>query len=170
MYAYYKSGETELAIETAETFMRENPINPRVDYALYIQGLAYFEYGGGMLEKLFRKDTTARPPKNVDRSYQAFRRLVERYPASEYAPDAEQRMVFLKNRLADYENSVADYYMRRGAYVAALARAKNALEAYNGAQGNDRSLQLMITAYENLGMDDLASDTRRVRELNFPSS
>ena len=170
MYAYYKSGETELAIETAETFMRENPIHPRVDYALYIQGLAFFEYGGGMLEKLFRKDTTARPPKNVDRAYQAFRRLVERYPASEYAPDAEQRMVFLKNRLADYENSVADYYMRRGAYVAALVRAKSALEAYNGAQSNDDSLRLMIAAYENLGMDDLAADTRRVLELNFPSS
>lgn len=170
MYAYYKSGSTELAIETADTFMRENPIHPKVDYALYVKGLAYFDDGIGMLEKMFRKNTTGRPPKDVDQAYQAFRRLVERYPASDYAPDANQRIIFLKNRLATYENSVADYYLRRGAYIAALNRAKNALEAYNGAESNDESLRLLITAYENLGMNDLASDAQRVLDLNFPDS
>ena len=79
-----------------------------------------------------------RPPKEADLAYSTLRRLVERYPASEYAPDAEQRMLYLKNRLADYENSVADYYLRREAYVAALNRAKDALERYNGATGQRR--------------------------------
>ena len=170
MYAYYKSGNVELAIETADTFMRENPIHPRVDYALYIKGLAYFDEGSGYLERLFRKDTENRPPKEVDQAYQAFRRLVERYPASVYAPDAEQRMVFLKNRLARYENSVAEYYLRRGAYVAAVNRAKNSLEAYNGADSNAESLRILVSAYEILGMNDLAADARRVLELNFPGS
>lgn len=170
MYAYYKSGNPELAIEAADTFMRENPIHPRVDYALYIKGLAYFQDGPGMLERWFRKDTNKRPPKDVELSYQAFRRLVERYPASQYAADAHQRMVFLKNRLAAYENWVADYYMRRGAYVAAANRAKNALESYNGADSNAESLRILIAAYENLGMEDLAADAQRVLALNFPDS
>jgi len=170
MYAYYKSGQPELAVEAADTFMRENPIHPRVDYALYIKGLAYFRDEPGILERWFRKDTNKRPPKDVEVSYQSFRRLVERYPASQYAPDAEQRMVFLKNRLAAYENWVADYYLRRGAYVAAVNRARNALEAYNGADGNAESLRILIAGYENLGMDDLASDSRRVLQLNFPDS
>ena len=98
-----------------------------------------------------------------------FRRLVERYPASEYAPDAQQRMVYLKNRLAAYENQVADYYLRRGAYVAAATRARNALQAFNGADSNAESLRIMIEAYEGLGMNELAADTRRVRDDNFPS-
>ena len=170
MYAYYKSGQRELAIEAADTFMRENPIHPRVDYALYIKGLAYFSDEPGMLERWFRKDTNKRPPKDTEQSYQSFRRLVERYPASQYAADAQQRMVYLKNRLAAYENWVADYYLRRGAYVAAANRAKNALETYNGADSNDRSLRIMISAYEELGMDDLAADARRVLALNFPDS
>lgn len=170
MYAYYKSGQPELAIDAADTFMRENPIHPQVDYALYIKGLAYFQDGPGMFERWFRKDTNKRPPKDVQLSYQAFRRLVERYPASQYAPDAQQRMLFLKNRLAAYENFVADYYLRRGAYVAALNRAKNALEAYNGAESNAESLRILIEAYEQLGMDDLAADARRVLQLNFPDS
>ena len=170
MYAYYKSGAPELAVEAADTFIRENPIHPRVDYALYIKGLAYFSDEPGILERWFRKDTDKRPPKDVEQSYQAFRRLIERYPASEYAPDAQQRIVYLKNRLAAYENYVADYSLRRGAYVAAVNRAKNALESYNGADSNAQSLRIMIEGYEELGMNDLAADARRVLELNFPDS
>lgn len=168
MYAYYRMGEKEQAVEAADTFMRENPINERVDYALYIKGLAYFEDEAGFLERRFKKDITDRPPDGVVESYSSFRRLVDRYPASQYASDAEQRMVYLKNRLAGYENTVADYYLRRGAYIAALNRAKGALEEYNGAPANSESLKIMEKAYEKLGMHDLAADTRRVRELNFP--
>ena len=170
MYAYYKSGQKEQGVEAADTFVRENPIHPRVDYALYIKGLSYFEEGAGMIERWFKKDTTKRPPRDIDLAYASFRRLVERYPGSEYAPDAEQRMVYIKNRLADYENHVADYYLRRGAYIAALNRAKSALEEFNGASGNATSLSIMAQAYEKMGMHDLAADTRRVLDTNFPGS
>ena len=169
MYAYYKSSRPEQAVDAADTFIRENPIHPRVDYALYVKGLAYFESDPGMLERVFKKDTTKRPPRDIELSYASFRRLVERFPASEYAPDAEQRMLYIKNRLADYENHVADYYLRRGAYVAALNRAKAALEQFNGAEGNSLSLQIMAEAYEKLGMSELAADTRRVLAENFPN-
>ena len=169
MHAYYKSGQIEQAVDAADTFMRENPIHPRIDYAMYIKGLAYFERDPSFLERWFRRDTTRRPPKDIELSYATLRRLVERFPSSEYAADAEQRMLFIKERLAQYENHVADYYLRRGAYVAALNRAKAALEQYNGASGNRRSLQIMAEAYDNLGMDDLAADTRRVLATNFPN-
>ncbi len=168
VYAYYRSGRKEQAVEAADTFMRENPIHPRVDYALYIKGLAYYEETPGFLERWFRKDTTLRPPKDIMLAYSSLRQLVDRFPGSEYAPDAEKRMVAIKNRLAMYENHVADYYLRRGAYVAALNRARRSLENYNGATGNARSLEIMATAYEELGMTDLAEDTRRVLAANFP--
>ena len=168
MYAYYKSGAKEQAVDLADTFMRENPIHPRVDYALYIKGLAYYESDPGILERWFRKDTTERPPRDIELAYSSLRRLVERFPASQYAPDAEQRMVAIKNRLAAYENHVADYYLRRGAYVAAVKRATAALEQYNGAEGNERSLEILAEAYEQLGMADLAAGARRVLAENFP--
>jgi len=169
LYAYYKSGEFEQAVETADTFMRENPTHPRVDYALYIKGLSYSEGNAGILERTFRRDTTKRPPKDVDLAYASLRRLVERYPTSEYSADAELRMLAMKERLAAYENHVADYYLRRGAYVAAANRAKIALEEYNGATSNPESLKLLAEAYDKMGMTDLAADARRVLDANFPN-
>jgi outer membrane protein assembly factor BamD len=169
LHAYYKGGQHEQAAETADNFIRENPTHPRVDYALYIKALSYYEGDAGILERWFKRDTTKRPPVDVDLAYTTLRRLVDRYPTSEYASDAEQRMIAIKERMSEYENHIADYYLRRGAYVAAANRAKSALEQYNGASGNEESLKIMAKAYDNLGMTDLAADARRVLAASFPN-
>ena len=170
MYAYYKSGAKEQTIDQTEAFIRENPTSPNIDYALYIQALAHFEEEPDILEKTFNKDMNKRPPSDVETSFSILERLVTRYPASDYAADAELRMIYLKNRLAAYENIVADYYIRSGAYVAALNRSKDALEKYNGVPSNEESLQIMLKAYQALGMTDLANDTRSVLINNYGSS
>jgi len=171
-YAYYKDGRIEQAIDAADTFLRENPTHQRVDYAIYIKAIAYFDRGQGWLERVFRKDINKRPPRDGEIAFSLLSRLVERYPASPYpaspyAPDAQQRMVYLKNRLAAYENQVALFYIERDAYVAALNRAKIAIETYHGADSGADSLRIMIICYEGLGMTGLAEDTRRVLEKNF---
>lgn len=166
-YSYYMDNRVEQAIDAADTFIRENPTHPRIDYAIYIKALAHFERDQGMLERLFRKNIDKRPPRDGELAFSLLSRLVERYPASPYAADAQQRMVYLKNRLADYENIVARFYLGREAYVAALNRVKTALERYHGADSGEESLKIMIEAYEGLGMKELADDTRRVLEKNF---
>jgi outer membrane protein assembly factor BamD len=166
-YAYYMDHRVEQAIDAADTFMRENPTHPRVDYAIYIKALAHFEREQGMLERLFRRDIDKRPPRDGELAFSLLSRLVERYPASPYAADAQQRMVYLKNRLAAYENVVGRFYLERDAYVAALNRATTALEAYHGADSGAESLQILIEAYEGLGMTKLAEDARRVLQANF---
>ena len=166
IYSFYKSGRDEEAIDAAEQFIRENPTHPRVDYALYIQGLTYFDEDPGRFSKILGVDRAARPPAENRQALSIFKRLVERYPSSEYAADSERRLLFLKERLARYENYVAEYYLRRGAYIAALNRAKQALEQFNGAAANCESLRIMATAYDNLGLADLAADTRRVIAAN----
>jgi outer membrane protein assembly factor BamD len=170
MYCYYKVDRQDEAISTADQFLRENPTHPRVDYALYIKALTYFERDPSLLERWFRRDLEGRPPRDGELAFSLLRRLVERYPASPYADDAQQRLVYLKNRLAAYENSVARFYLEGEAYVAALNRAKGALEQYNGAESGRESLEIMVEAYEGLGMTDLAADTRRILELNFPTT
>ena len=117
---------------------------------------------------MFRVDMSERPPRDTLQALITFQELIRRFPDSEDSPEARERMIVRRNRLAEYENHVADYYLRRGAYVAAINRAKGSLEQYNGATGNATSLQIMAQAYEKLGMTDLAADTRRVLVANFP--
>lgn len=167
IYAYYKSAQPEAAIDAAEQFERENPTHPRVDYALYMRGLVYFDQAPNILERMFHVDMSARPPKDTMKAFSTFQELVRRFPESEYVPDAQQRMVYLRNRLAAYENHVADYYIQRGAYVAAANRAKYALEHYPGAPELEDTLQLLVRAYQALGMNDLAADASRVYDENY---
>jgi outer membrane protein assembly factor BamD len=167
IYLYARSQQPELAIDAAEQFERENPTHPRLDYCLYMRGRTYFDQAPNILERMFKVDLSLRPPKDTLRSFSTFQELIRRFPNSEYAPDARQRMTFLRNRLAQYENHVAEYYIRRGAYIAAVNRAKYALEHYPEAPELERTLQILVASYEQLGMSDLAADTRRVLRESF---
>jgi outer membrane protein assembly factor BamD len=167
IYAYYRAGESESAIDAAEQFVRENPTHPRVDYAWYVKGLVDFERTPNILERVFRVDLAERPPTTARKSFVAFKTVVEQYPKSDYAHDARKRMIFLRNRLADYEVHVASYYLRRGAFVAAAQRAKGAIEQYDGAPGVKDALAIMIEAYDRMGLQDLAEQTRTVYNANY---
>ena len=167
VYAYYRNRELESAIDAAEEFELENPTHPRVDYCLYMKGLAFFDQAPNILERAFRVDMSERPPRNTMQSFSVFQELLRRFPNSQYAPDSRERMIFLRNRLATYENHVAAYYMRRGAYVAAINRAKYSLEHFPGAPALEDSLQILVNAYEELGMRELADDARRVLTESF---
>ena len=79
-------------------------------------------------------------------------------------------MLFLRNRLADYEIHVARYYMRRGAYVGAAARAKHAVESYDGAPAVREALEILTDAYRRLGLNELAEQTASVYRANFPET
>lgn len=162
IYCYYRNRERESAIDAAEAFERENPTHPRVDYALYMRGLAHFDQAPSWIERAFKVDMTERPPRETLEAFTAFQELLRRFPDSEYATDARERMIFLRNRLATYEIHVAQYYMERGAYVAAINRAKYTLEHYPGAPDVETALEIMVEAYDMLGMTDLADDSRRV--------
>jgi outer membrane protein assembly factor BamD len=168
IYAYYKSNQVDPAVDSADTFIRENPTNPRVDYAYYMKGLVYFERQSNWIERWFKVDLSQRPPVNAKKSFDAFYQLLEKYPKSVYVGDAQQRMIYLRNRLADFELHVALYYMRRGAYVGALNRAKYCVEYYDGAPAVKGSMKVMVEAYYDLKMTDLAQSAERVYADNYP--
>ena len=167
MYAYYKNREPESAIDQADQFIRENPAHPRVDYAYYIKGLTQFERNPNFMERWFNADLSERPPIDARKSFQAFQTILERYPNSEYAEDSRKRMIFLRNRLASYEVYVADYYLKRGAWVGAINRAKYTIENYDGAPQIKHALEIMAQSYHKLGMEDLAADTEKVLKENY---
>lgn len=168
-YAYYKFDQPDQAVSTAEHFIKTYPRHPDVDYAYYLRGLANFGQTSGMLDDFAHIDAAQRDPRAALESFQHFAEMVKRFPDSRYASDAVQRMVYLKNYLARHEMFVADYYMKRGAYVAAANRARYVIETYPQTGSVPRALAVMAEAYERLGLDDLAANARRLQELNPPA-
>ncbi len=167
-YAYWKNDEPASAIAAADRFIKLHPRHPNVDYAYYLKGLVNFEQGRSFMDRVVPRDMSQRDPGSVRESFDAFSELVRVYPQSRYAEDARQRMLYLKDLLARHEVHVADYYMRRGAYVAAANRARFVVENYQRSPAVPDALVIMAKAYRLMDLDDLSADALRVLELNYP--
>jgi len=166
-YAYQQSRQTEEALTTLDRFIRTYPTHPNIDYAWYLKGLVHYSESMGMLRRMFPGQMVDRDQESARLAFQDFQELILRYPQSRYVADARQRMVFLRNVLAEYEITVGEYYFRRQAYVAAIGRAQYVIENYPGTPSNAEALDLMARSYQKMDLPELATDTRRVLELNY---
>ena len=169
-YAYWKNNERASAIAAADRFIKLYPNHINVDYAYYLKGLINFNENSGLLSALDAPDLSERDSKGTRESFDAFKELVIRFPDSKYTPDAQARMRYLVNSLAQYEVHVARYYMKRGAYVAAANRAQYAVKTYPQTPALEEAVFIMVKAYDALGMTDLRDSADRVMHKNFPDS
>lgn len=165
-YAYYRFNEPESALAAADRFIKLHPGHPASAYAYYLRGLINFTRSLGFLDRFLPTDTSQRDPGAALDSYKDFAEVLRLYPNSEYAEDSARHMLHLRNNLARYEVQVADYYMRRGAYLAAANRAEYVVQNYQRTPALRDALEVMVSAYTELGLEDLANDARRVIALN----
>ena len=168
-YCYYKSEETQNAMAAVDRFMKLNPSHTHMDYAFYLRGLVNFSAGKGLIERHLARDASQRDPGASLQAFNDFSELIKRYPESRYVADSQLRMRYLRNILAQHEVNVANWYMRRGAFVAAANRARYVVENYQQTPAMPEALVLMAKAYKVLELNDLAEDALRVLELNYPN-
>ncbi len=170
IYSHYKSGQTDQALASIDRFMRLNPNHSDVDYALYMRGLVNMDTDKNLFQQIVGIDRSDRDPFKARESFEDFRRLIEKYPESKYAADAARRMSFIKNRLAKYELSIARYYVKRGAYVAAANRGQHVVEHYSDSQHLQEALEIMVKCYDKLELDSLKENAEKTLALNFPQN
>ena len=168
VYAYYRSGEPESAIEEADRFIEFNPRHPEVAYAHYIKGLVNQSRRHGWLDRVVRPDRAERDTSEYAAAFDDFKTVAERFPDSRYAPDARQRMVSLRDALARHELVVAEFYLGRRAWVAAAKRAEHVVSSFPSSPSAAAALEIMIQAYRAMDLDELAADARRVLDASFP--
>ncbi|MFP6850601.1 MAG: outer membrane protein assembly factor BamD [Pseudomonas sp.] len=168
IYAYYKNVEPEAAKSAADRFIRLHPQHVNVDYAYYLKGLASFDQDRGLIARFVPLDMTKRDPGAARDSYNEFAQLTSRFPSSRYAPDAKQRMIYLRNLLAAYEIHVAHYYLTRNAYVAAANRGRYVVENFQETPSVADGLAVMTEAYQRLTLDELAATSLETLKLNYP--
>jgi outer membrane protein assembly factor BamD len=169
-YAYYRQSDQPQAIAAIERFIKLHPNHPNVDYMYYLRGLVYFNDKSSIFDVLTKEDPSERDPKSVRDAFDSFKLLAEKFPDSSYTPDAIARMKYLVNSMAQYDVHVAEYYYRRGAYLAAAARAQAAIKDYPQAPANEEALFILMNSYGALGQIQLHDDTARIFNTNYPNS
>lgn len=167
-YAYYKHDEPDSALDTIDRFTRMYPRSARMDYALYLRGLVNFNRGGSIIDRVFPRSFSDLDGVRKKEAFHDFQKLLTRHPESKYAPDAAKRVGYLRNSLGESEVNIAEYYMKRGAYLAAFNRAEYTIANHQGTPAIVRALQIKICAAKELKRETIASDTARVLQLNFP--
>ncbi len=168
IFAYYKGARPTQAIAAADRFIRLHPQHDNIDYAYYLRGLTNFDADKSLTDRFLPTDPSQRDPGAARDSFSDFSTLLNRYPTSQYAPDARKRMLYLKNQLARYEIHVARYYINRGAFVAAANRGRYVVENYQETPAVPDALAIMVEAYSELGLQDPAGHARQILSNNFP--
>ena len=168
IYAHFGAYEYEAAIEAADRFIRLHPQHPSVDYAFYMKGLAAYDLEPDFFASFVPTDDTKRDVSHIKEAFAEFAQLLARFPDSPYAPDARKRMVHMRNMIARHEIHVANYYFRRGAYMAALNRGRWVVEHMQQTPSVADGLAIMAQGYFLLGLNDLALDSVAVLRTNFP--
>lgn len=169
IYAHYMSFNADAARTSADRFIRLHPQHPNVDYAYYLKGLAAYNKNRGVFDRLFSTDIAKRDMTSAREAYADFNELLARFPDSPYAPDAKKRMLHLRNILARHELHVANFYMERGAYVAAANRARFIVTNYSRADCVPDALAVLVEANYKLGLEEAAHDALEVLAVNFPN-
>lgn len=162
IYAYYKSADLPMAQASIDRFMRLNPTHPNIDYVLYMRGLTDMALDDSALQGFFGVDRSDRDPEHARQAFRDLSQLVQRYPNSQYSADATKRLVYLKDRLAKYELSVAQYYTKRGAYVAVVNRVETMLRNYPDTQATRDALPLMENAYKQMNLTAQAAKVAKI--------
>ncbi|QJD72262.1 outer membrane protein assembly factor BamD [Marinobacterium sp. LSUCC0821] len=168
IYAHFRLSQNTSAAAAADRFIRLHPNHDNVDYAYYMKGLSAFEAERSFFAKYLPIDVAQRDPGAARDSFDSFTTLINRFPDSEYAADAQRRMQYLKNRLATYEIHVAIYYMKRQAWLAAANRGRYVVENLQETPATSDALAIMVEAYTELGLTDLANSSKAVLAKNFP--
>jgi outer membrane protein assembly factor BamD len=168
IYAHYNAYEHEAAVEAADRFIRLHPQHPNVDYAYYMKGLSAYTGNEDIFARFVPTDSTKRDTNQAKEAFAEFAQLLARYPGSPYAADAQARMVALRNLLARHEINVANYYLRRGAHLAATNRGRYVVEHFQRTPAVADGLAIMAQGYLLLGMNDLAEESVTVLALNYP--
>ena len=166
IYAHYMSGDYDQAYAASEKFIRLYPRNTNVDYAYFMKGMTGYYADEGLLGNIFSLSLAKRDITGAMQSYADLTEFLIRYPESEYIDAARERLIFLRNLIASSELDGAEYYLKRGAYLAALNRANYVLKNIPNSTEKQRALDIMKKSFIELGYEEYAEKVSSVEELN----
>ncbi len=159
-FASYKRGRNEDTVSSAQRYLTLYPGSPDAAYAQYLIGLAYFR----------QIPDVTRDQEMTRRTLAAMQEIVDRYPDSEYVPDAKAKIIVARDQLAGKELQVGRYYLERKEYIAAINRFRTIVTDYQDTREVEEALERLVEANLSMGLASEAQTAAAVLGHNFPDS
>jgi outer membrane protein assembly factor BamD len=159
-YAYYKGAKYDEAIGAADRYLTLHPGTQESDLAQDIIAMSYYDR---VLDP--KRDQT-----NARKALTAYDTLLQRYPESRYAAEAQNRARILRDLLAANEMVVGRYYLRHNNFLAAINRFRSVVTDYQTTEQVEEALMRLTEAYMALGIINEAQTAAAVLGHNFPDS
>ncbi len=159
-YANYQAGNYDDCVGAAKRYMTLHPASPDAAYAQYLMAASYYD----------QIPDVTRDQAATQRAVQALEGVIQRYPNSEYAAKAKQKLLFARDQLAGKQMEVGRYYLKRHDYIGAINRFKIVVTKYQTTRQVEEALERLTEAYMALGIVNEAQTAAAVLGHNFPDS
>jgi outer membrane protein assembly factor BamD len=159
-YAYYSAGAYDESVAAAQRYITLHPGSPDAAYAQYLIGASHFD----------EIPDVTRDQERTEKALAALEEVVRKYPNSEYAVSAKQKIDIARDQLAGKEMQVGRYYLDRKDYTGAINRFKVVVTRYQTTRLVEEALMRLTEAYMALGIVDEAQTAAAVLGHNFPDS
>ncbi|ASK77842.1 outer membrane protein assembly factor BamD [Paraphotobacterium marinum] len=166
IFSYYQNSQYNLADAQILKYEQLSPESPHSDWVLYMQGLNYQALNTNYVQYLFNVDNSDRTDQYKMKAFFAYKKLLTLYPNSLYARDAQLRMIFIKNQLAQHEYSIANYYNQKGAWISSINRAKKIQILYSDTKSAKEAINFQIQGYDKLNLNSQKKEYQKLKQLN----
>ena len=159
MYANLMQGKSDEVIYAAARFIRLNPDHEQIDYVYYMRAMAkYNKIGKG---GFFSPEPEEKSLEPLSGAFASFQQLTDQFPNSQYNELAKTYMLDIRGDIALYHLTVANWYVKKEAWVAVASRAETILTEIPGSRYSKEAASLAIMAYKKMGNNDKAAEFER---------
>jgi outer membrane protein assembly factor BamD len=159
-FLHFRKAQYQEAINDAERYVTLFPATEDAAYAQYLIGESYFR----QIPDVTRDQDLSR------KAMDAMNEVVQKYPDSEYANDARQKIDVALDQIAGKEMQIGRYYLERHEYLAAVNRFKTVVQDYQTTRHVEEALHRLTESYLALGIVPEAQTAAAVLGHNFPDS
>ena len=159
-YSYYSQDYYEDAILELQRFLKVYPFHKNLDYVYYLMGLCFYEQ---IIDE--KKDL-----QTIIQAKEYFLVIINDYPNTEYALDAEFKIDLINDTLASKEMYIGRYYFDKKKWIPAINRFRTVIDEYDTTIYTEEALHRLVEVYYSLGLKNEAKKYASLLGYNYQSS
>ncbi|WAI11597.1 MAG: outer membrane protein assembly factor BamD [Buchnera aphidicola (Macrosiphum albifrons)] len=166
IYAYYKNLNFNMAQKNIEEFIYYYPNHPNLDYVIYMQCLISMTLDKNIFFKILPINYHKNDLNHAIHSFFQLKNFIYQYPKSRYLVNAKKDLIYLKNRLSEYDLEILKFYFFHKKYIAVINRGEEIIQKYSETPAARKALVYIEKSYNALKIFDTAKKISKIISLN----